>query len=77
MKNTGTVTLDNPDRVIPHTDQITAGYERQLWTTMSVSADYVHARAREQLMLQDLNPGAARDDGADGAAGADQSCVRG
>ena len=26
-------------------------------TTMSVSADYVHARARDQLMLQDLNPG--------------------
>ena len=57
VKNTGTVTLDNPDRVIPHTDQITVGYERQLWTTISVSADYVHARAREQFMLQDLNPG--------------------
>ncbi len=57
VKNNGTVTLDNPDRVIPHTDQITAGYERQLWTTLSVSADYVHARARDQLMLQDLNPG--------------------
>ena len=57
MKNTGTVTLDNPDRVIPHTDQITTGYERQLWNTISVSADYVHARAREQFMLQDLNPG--------------------
>ncbi len=57
VKNNGTVTLDNPDRVIPHTDQITAGYERQLWTTLSVSADYVHARARDQFMLQDLNPG--------------------
>ena len=57
VKNTGTVTLDNPDRVIPYTDQFTAGYERQLFTTLSVSADYVHARARDQLMLQDLNPG--------------------
>jgi hypothetical protein len=56
-KNNGAVWLDNPDRVIPHTDQFTAGYERQLWTSLSVSADYVHARAREQLMLQDLNPG--------------------
>jgi hypothetical protein len=56
-KNNGTVWLDNPDRVIPHTDQITAGYERQLWSTISISADYVHARARDQLMLQDLNPG--------------------
>ena len=57
VKNTGTVTLDNPDRTIPYTDQVTAGYERQLWTTLSISADYVHARARDQLMLQDLNPG--------------------
>jgi hypothetical protein len=31
--------MHNPDRVIPYTDQITAGYERQLWTTISVSAD--------------------------------------
>ncbi len=60
VKNTGTVNLDNRDRVIPYTDQITAGYERQLWTTISVSADYVHARARDQLMLQDLNPGTAQ-----------------
>jgi hypothetical protein len=57
VKNTGIVTLDNPDRVIPHSDQITLGYERQLWNTISISADYVHARAREQFMLQDLNPG--------------------
>ena len=57
IRNTGTVNLDNPDRVIPYTDQITAGYERQLFSTMSVSADYVHARARDQLMIQDLNPG--------------------
>ena len=57
VKNTGTVTLDNPDRVIPYTDQFTAGYERQLFSTLSVSADYVHARARDQLMIQDLNPG--------------------
>ena len=56
VKNTGTVTLDNPDRVIPHADQITAGYERQLWNTISISADYVHARARDQFMLEDLNP---------------------
>ncbi|HEY9464338.1 MAG TPA: TonB-dependent receptor [Vicinamibacterales bacterium] len=57
IRNTGVVNLDNPDRVIPYTDQYTAGYERQLFTTMSVSADYVHARGRDQLMIQDLNPG--------------------
>src|SRR5215204_3000415 len=57
IRNTGTVNLDNPDRVIPYTDQFTAGYERQLFSTLSVSADYVRARARDQLMIQDLNPG--------------------
>ena len=57
IKNTGTVTLDSPDRRIPYTDQLTAGYERQLATNLSVSGDYVHARARDQLMLKDLNPG--------------------
>ncbi|HEY1303790.1 MAG TPA: TonB-dependent receptor [Vicinamibacterales bacterium] len=57
IKNTGNVTIDNPDRRIPYTDQFTAGYERQLFTTLSVSADYVHARSRDQLLLQDLNPG--------------------
>jgi len=57
IKNTGTVWMDNPDRVIPYTDQLTLGYERQVFSTMSVSADYVHARARDQLLVQDLNPG--------------------
>jgi len=57
IRNTGTVVLDSPDRRIPYTDQFTAGYERQLGTNLSASADYVHARARDQLMLQDLNPG--------------------
>ena len=56
-KNTGNVTIDNPDRVIPYTDQFTLGYEREILTRLSVSADYVHARARDQLMLKDLNPG--------------------
>ena len=57
QRNTGTVWLDNPDRTIPYTDQITVGYERQLFTNISVSADYVHADAHDQLMLRDLNPG--------------------
>jgi hypothetical protein len=57
LRNNGTIWLDNPNREIPYTDQITAGYERQLFTTLSASADYVHARARKQFMLQDLNPG--------------------
>ncbi len=57
LQNTGTVTVDNPGRRIPYADQLTAGYERQLNPNLSVSLDYVHAFARDQLMIQDLNPG--------------------
>jgi hypothetical protein len=57
LRNTGTVNLDNPDRGVPYTHQITVGYERQLATNMSWSADYVHAMGRDLFMLQDLNPG--------------------
>ena len=57
IRNTGTVTLDNPDRKIPYADQFTIGYERQLGSNISVSADVVRAMARDQLMLKDLNAG--------------------
>ena len=33
IRNTGTVFLDNPDRRIPYTHQLTLGYERQLGAT--------------------------------------------
>jgi hypothetical protein len=57
IKNTGTVNLDNPDRVIPHSDQLSVGYERQIGATMSASADYVHVWGREGFMSRDLNKG--------------------
>jgi uncharacterized lipoprotein YajG len=57
IRNTGTVNLDNPDRKIPYADQATIGYERQLSSNLSMSADYVHAAARDQLMVKDLNAG--------------------
>jgi hypothetical protein len=53
--NTG-ATFDNPDRVIPYTDQVSLGVERQLRSDFSISADYVHAFARDQLMAVALNP---------------------
>jgi hypothetical protein len=55
VRNTG-ATFDNPDRVLPYTDQISIGYERQLATNLSASADYVHAFGRDQLMAVALNP---------------------
>jgi hypothetical protein len=57
QRNTGTVTLDSPDRGIPYTDQVSVGFERALASNLSVSVDYVHAFARDQFMLLDLNPG--------------------
>ena len=55
VRNTG-ATWDNPDRVMPYTDQITAGYERQFGGNMSFSADYVHSFSRDLLMSKELNP---------------------
>jgi hypothetical protein len=56
LRNTG-ASWDNPDRKVPYTDQLTAGYERQLAGNMAISADYVHAFSRDLLMSKDLNPG--------------------
>jgi hypothetical protein len=57
IKNTGAVFVDNPDRRIPYTDQVSVGFERALAADLSVSVDYVHAFARDQFMTLDLNPG--------------------
>jgi hypothetical protein len=56
IRNTGS-SWDNPDRQVPYTDQVTAGYERQLAGNMAISADYVHAFSRDLLMSKDLNAG--------------------
>jgi hypothetical protein len=55
VRNTGS-TFDNPNRVMPYTDQLSLGIERQLRSDLSVSADYVHAFGRDQLMAVALNP---------------------
>ena len=55
VRNTGS-TFDNPNRVTPYTDQLSLGVERQLRPDLSVSADYVHAFGRDQLMAVALNP---------------------
>jgi hypothetical protein len=56
LRNTG-ASWDNPNREVPYTDQLTAGYERQLAGNMSIGVDYVHAMNRDLLMSKDLNPG--------------------
>jgi Carboxypeptidase regulatory-like domain/TonB dependent receptor/TonB-dependent Receptor Plug Domain len=56
IRNTGNVAWDNPDRRMPYTDQVTLGYERQLRSDLSVSADYVHAFSRDLFISRNLNP---------------------
>ena len=55
LRNTG-ASWDNPDRRVPRTDQLSVGYQHQLGSRVSVSADYVHARSRDMLMSLQLNP---------------------
>jgi len=57
IKNTGDVYFDNPNRIQPYLQQVSAGYQQQIGTNISASADYVHTAARGQWLLQNLNPG--------------------
>ncbi len=58
LRNTGNVTLDNPAREVPRSDQISVGYEHQIGATISASADYVHVFGRGLFMTFDENKGA-------------------
>jgi len=60
-RNTGIVFSDNPDRVVPATQQISLGYERQLAASMAATVDYIHSWNRDQLITFDLNPGLRAD----------------
>jgi hypothetical protein len=55
-RNTGTVFLDSPDRVVPNVHQVTLGYQRELARQMALTIDYVHSWNRDQLINFDLNP---------------------
>jgi hypothetical protein len=55
LRNSG-ATWDSPDRRTPYTDEVTAGFERQLRPDLAVSADYVHSQGRDMLMTLNLNP---------------------
>ncbi|MEZ5283716.1 MAG: TonB-dependent receptor [Vicinamibacterales bacterium] len=57
VRNTGDVWLDSPDRYLPRIQQVSVGYQRQLGSRASVSADYVHTFARGLFMTENLNPG--------------------
>jgi hypothetical protein len=54
-RNTGTVTWDDPERTQPYFHQISAGYEREVRTGLSVSADYVRMLGRDMFLNPNLN----------------------
>ncbi len=55
FQNTG-ATWDSPDRKVPSAYQVSLGYERQLGSDISVSADYVRNMSRDLLFTKQLNP---------------------
>jgi hypothetical protein len=57
VRNTGTIQLDNPDRVVGYTDQLSIGAQREITPQMSLNLDYVHAEGHDLLMVTDINPG--------------------
>ncbi|HYS54875.1 MAG TPA: TonB-dependent receptor [Thermoanaerobaculia bacterium] len=57
VKNTGTINLDDPSRVVAYTDQMSIGVQREITANMSINLDYVYAKSEDLLMNYDLNPG--------------------
>ena len=56
-RNTSTVYLDNEERRVPYTHQVTVGYQRQLGSQIAASADYVKTWGRDMFIYYNLNPG--------------------
>ena len=56
-RNTSTVWLDTPERILPVQHQASIGYERQLGGQLSLAADYVHMSNRNMPLRYNLNPG--------------------
>jgi Carboxypeptidase regulatory-like domain/TonB dependent receptor len=54
-RNTGTVFWDDPDRKQPYFHQLSAGYERELFANVSLSADYIRMKGKDMFLLPDLN----------------------
>ncbi|MEZ5290072.1 MAG: carboxypeptidase regulatory-like domain-containing protein [Vicinamibacterales bacterium] len=55
-RNTGDVFLDNPDRRVPFTHQVTIGYQRQLLPQVSAGIDYIKTWGRDMFIYYNLNP---------------------
>jgi hypothetical protein len=54
-RNTGNVFWDDPDRKQPYFHQFSAGYERELFANVSLSADYIRMKGKNMFLNPDLN----------------------
>ena len=48
--------FDSPDRKMPYAQQFTAGYVRELTSSMALHADYVRMVNRDMFLARNLNP---------------------
>jgi hypothetical protein len=55
VRNTGTITWDDPDRQQPFFHQVSAGYEREIFRGVSVSTDYIHMAGKDMFFNPNLN----------------------
>jgi Carboxypeptidase regulatory-like domain/TonB dependent receptor-like, beta-barrel/TonB-dependent Receptor Plug Domain len=55
-RNTSTVWLDTPNRLLPWQHQVSVGYERQVRRQLSFAADYVHMENGDLPLRYNLNP---------------------
>ena len=66
VRNTGTVSWDDPDRQQPYFHQISAGYEREIFQGVSASVDYVRMQGRNMFFNPNLNIALGTNDTRDG-----------
>jgi hypothetical protein len=55
VRNSGTVTWDDPEREQPYFHQFSAGYERELFTGLGISVDYVRMLGRDMFLNPNVN----------------------
>ena len=56
VKNAGVVIFDSPDRKQPYAHQLTAGFGRELTSSIAVQADFVHMHNKDMFLARNLNP---------------------
>jgi hypothetical protein len=66
VRNTGTVSWDDPNRQQPYFHQISVGYEREIFTGVSASVDYVRMNGRDMFFNPNLNIALGLNDTRDG-----------